>query len=309
MATNLALDDSLIEEARRAGGHKTKKEAVTAALAEYVKRRKQLRILKSFGTIDFDPSLRLQGRAPPKAFLNISFLTGSSSWFSEHDGPRRHSRLVTGSAANGLSLESPGTGPDRRPSGTHPRSVAPELIGPVRQELLSGIRQETSFQKLRDQLRAFDEPIRGADYEDAAHSESLPHPRHRRISHRFPDLRRRVPPRLASLHHRSGLHPLRLSNPLEALPGKLSTAVAGVERHSCPLLLRLTLSANVTFVQRLCHSEARRRRARNLLLHAAPPPMRRLPPPLSVERSSKSSFVEGESLRMKPVRRVTCHER
>jgi len=55
MATNLALDDSLIEEARRAGAHKTKKEAVTAALAEYVKRHKQLRILKAFGSIDFDP--------------------------------------------------------------------------------------------------------------------------------------------------------------------------------------------------------------------------------------------------------------
>ena len=54
MATNLALDDKLIEEARRAGSHKTKKEAVTAALAEYVKRRKQLRILKAFGSFDFD---------------------------------------------------------------------------------------------------------------------------------------------------------------------------------------------------------------------------------------------------------------
>lgn len=55
MATNLALDDRLIEEARRIGRHKTKREAVSAALAEYVKRRKQLRILEAFGTIDFDP--------------------------------------------------------------------------------------------------------------------------------------------------------------------------------------------------------------------------------------------------------------
>jgi Arc/MetJ family transcription regulator len=55
MATNLALDDNLIEEARRAGRHKTKKDAVTAALAEYVQRRKQLRILQAFGTVDFDP--------------------------------------------------------------------------------------------------------------------------------------------------------------------------------------------------------------------------------------------------------------
>jgi Arc/MetJ family transcription regulator len=55
MATNLALDDDLIEEARRAGNHRTKKDAVTAALSEYVKRRKQQRILKAFGSFDFDP--------------------------------------------------------------------------------------------------------------------------------------------------------------------------------------------------------------------------------------------------------------
>ena len=55
MATNLALDDRLIEEARRAGRHKTKREAVSAALEEYVNRRKQLRILDAFGTVDFDP--------------------------------------------------------------------------------------------------------------------------------------------------------------------------------------------------------------------------------------------------------------
>jgi Arc/MetJ family transcription regulator len=56
MATNLALDDKLIEEARRSGGHRTKKEAVTAALAEYVRRRKQLCILEAFGTFEFAPN-------------------------------------------------------------------------------------------------------------------------------------------------------------------------------------------------------------------------------------------------------------
>jgi len=55
MATNLALDDRLIEEARKIGGHKTKKEAVTKALQEYVKRNKQLKIIEAFGTVDFDP--------------------------------------------------------------------------------------------------------------------------------------------------------------------------------------------------------------------------------------------------------------
>jgi Arc/MetJ family transcription regulator len=56
MATNLAIDDKLIEEARKVGGHKTKKDAVTSALAEYVRNRKQLEILKLSGTIDYDPS-------------------------------------------------------------------------------------------------------------------------------------------------------------------------------------------------------------------------------------------------------------
>lgn len=55
MPTNLAIDDRLIEEARKIGHHKTKKDAVTTALAEYIAQRKRLKILSSFGTIDFDP--------------------------------------------------------------------------------------------------------------------------------------------------------------------------------------------------------------------------------------------------------------
>jgi hypothetical protein len=60
MATNLAIDDRLIDEARRIGHHKTKKEAVSAALKEYIDRRKQMEILKLFGTIDYDPSFDLR---------------------------------------------------------------------------------------------------------------------------------------------------------------------------------------------------------------------------------------------------------
>jgi Arc/MetJ family transcription regulator len=56
MATNLAIDDKLIEEARKSGGHKTKKEAVTKALEEYIRYRKQMRIIEAFGTVDFDPT-------------------------------------------------------------------------------------------------------------------------------------------------------------------------------------------------------------------------------------------------------------
>jgi len=55
VATNLAIDDRLIEEARRVGGQRTKKAAVTEALEEYIQRRKQAKILELFGTVEFDP--------------------------------------------------------------------------------------------------------------------------------------------------------------------------------------------------------------------------------------------------------------
>lgn len=55
MATNLAIDDRLIEEARKIGKHRTKKATVTEALEEYIARRQQGRILDLFGKIEFDP--------------------------------------------------------------------------------------------------------------------------------------------------------------------------------------------------------------------------------------------------------------
>ena len=56
MATNLAIDERLLNEALRVGGHQTKKDTVTEALQEYIQRRKQVRILELFGKIDFDPT-------------------------------------------------------------------------------------------------------------------------------------------------------------------------------------------------------------------------------------------------------------
>lgn len=53
MATNLALDDKLIGEAVKVGRHKSKKEAVTAALLEYVKARRRSRILDWVGKVDY----------------------------------------------------------------------------------------------------------------------------------------------------------------------------------------------------------------------------------------------------------------
>jgi Arc/MetJ family transcription regulator len=56
MPTNLAIDDRLLAEAQRAGGHRTKKATVTEALQEYIQRRRQSKIVKLFGTVEFDPS-------------------------------------------------------------------------------------------------------------------------------------------------------------------------------------------------------------------------------------------------------------
>jgi Arc/MetJ family transcription regulator len=53
MATNLALDDKLIEQARKLGGHTSKKEAVTAALRQYVRARRARKLIEMAGTIEY----------------------------------------------------------------------------------------------------------------------------------------------------------------------------------------------------------------------------------------------------------------
>ena len=55
MATNLAIDMRLLEEARELARLRTKKDTVNLALKEFVNRRKQLEITKLFGTMDPDP--------------------------------------------------------------------------------------------------------------------------------------------------------------------------------------------------------------------------------------------------------------
>jgi Arc/MetJ family transcription regulator len=55
MPTNLAIDDQLLEEALKLGGHRSKRETVNEALPEYVQRRKRRGFAKLFGTVDFRP--------------------------------------------------------------------------------------------------------------------------------------------------------------------------------------------------------------------------------------------------------------
>ncbi len=55
MATNLAIDDELLNEALAISGLKTKKDTVNLALKEFVSHRKQLEIIDLFGKMDPDP--------------------------------------------------------------------------------------------------------------------------------------------------------------------------------------------------------------------------------------------------------------
>jgi hypothetical protein len=55
MPSNLAINDRLLSEAQKIGGHRSKRETVDAALSEYIARRKQREITSLFGQIDYDP--------------------------------------------------------------------------------------------------------------------------------------------------------------------------------------------------------------------------------------------------------------
>lgn len=54
MATNLAIDAELLDEALQISGLKTKKDTVNLALTEFVQRRKQQEIIKLFGALPCD---------------------------------------------------------------------------------------------------------------------------------------------------------------------------------------------------------------------------------------------------------------
>ncbi|MCW5204064.1 type II toxin-antitoxin system VapB family antitoxin [Desulfobulbus sp. US4] len=61
MATNPRyIDDSLIEKAKILGKHHTKKGAVIEALQEYIQRRRQMKILNIFSTIEQDYDYKKQ---------------------------------------------------------------------------------------------------------------------------------------------------------------------------------------------------------------------------------------------------------
>lgn len=76
MEKNLGIDEDLLNEAVRLGGHRTKAETVNAALREFVDRCRQRQVVnrqrpvvnlqrqvvKMFGTVDYRPDYDNKGR-------------------------------------------------------------------------------------------------------------------------------------------------------------------------------------------------------------------------------------------------------
>ena len=54
MATNLALDPSLLHRVVAVSGESTKRAAVTIALMEFIARREQRRVVELFGKLEWD---------------------------------------------------------------------------------------------------------------------------------------------------------------------------------------------------------------------------------------------------------------
>jgi Arc/MetJ family transcription regulator len=72
LATNLGIDEQLLNDALAIGGLRTKRETVNAALREFIQRRMLLEAVEAFGTIDFDPEYDYKQSREDRAALSAS---------------------------------------------------------------------------------------------------------------------------------------------------------------------------------------------------------------------------------------------
>ena len=54
MATNLAINETLLNKALDIGGFRSKKDTVNAALEEFIRRRKAEDVINLFGTVEYE---------------------------------------------------------------------------------------------------------------------------------------------------------------------------------------------------------------------------------------------------------------
>jgi hypothetical protein len=66
MPIKIPIDEALIQEALTYGSQQTERDIVEQALREYVQRRKQLKVIDLFGTIDYDDDYDYKQQRQPK---------------------------------------------------------------------------------------------------------------------------------------------------------------------------------------------------------------------------------------------------
>jgi hypothetical protein len=66
MATNLAINEELLNTAYKIGGYSTKKETVNTALEEFIERRKSEELIQLFGKIEYHPSYNYKKMRHPR---------------------------------------------------------------------------------------------------------------------------------------------------------------------------------------------------------------------------------------------------
>jgi Bacterial antitoxin of type II TA system, VapB len=72
MITELAVDNDLLEEALQFGDQLTANQVATLALLEYIQRRKQLRLLDLFGTIEYRGGYSYKTQRELKSYFAIN---------------------------------------------------------------------------------------------------------------------------------------------------------------------------------------------------------------------------------------------
>ncbi|NCO40205.1 MAG: hypothetical protein AUJ96_11975 [Armatimonadetes bacterium CG2_30_66_41] len=55
MPTTVTVNEELVREARRVGGHESESQTLDAALAEYIQRHRRLGILELQGKVEYEP--------------------------------------------------------------------------------------------------------------------------------------------------------------------------------------------------------------------------------------------------------------